>query len=93
MLRRAARFSLSARGNFSGQGAEIKINDKAYKQLHTAVKRNGRISSGIRRNYLDIVNRRQLGGKVEEGKSPYPSQAYAFGREVCKIAKIVMTFM
>ena len=93
MLRRAARFSLSARGNFSGQGAEIKINDKAYKQLHTAVKSNGRISSGNRRNNMHIVNRRQLGGKVEEGNSPYPSQAYAFGREVCKFAKIGMTYI
>ena len=54
---------------------------KLQKQLHTVMnKRNGKTGGSYGGKNVNIVNRRYLGG--EEGKSPYPSQAYAFGRQV-----------
>merc|ERR1719235_2830607 len=51
-----------------------------WRQLHTVMKKgNGKVVGSSRRNEINIVSRRYLSG--EEGKSPYPSQAYAFGRE------------
>ena len=44
---------------------------------------------------MNIANRRNLSGEVEP-KSPYPSQAYLFGREVCTnvcaVHYVILTF-
>ena len=66
------------------------IPNKPCKQLHTFVN-NGKGKTignhhhyhhNYRRNEINIANRRNLSGGEVEPKSPYPSQAYAFGREV-----------
>lgn len=65
--------------------------NKPYKQLHTLVNNGKRKTISNyhhhqyyhhRRNEMNIGNRRNLSGGEVEPKSPYPSQAYAFGREV-----------
>ena len=70
------------------------LNNQACKQLHTIVNK-GKVGGSNMRKGMNIANRRNLSGEVEP-KSPYPSQAYLFGREVCTnvcaVHYVILTF-